>query len=98
MMIWDGHGWGWGGWMLMTFIMILFWALVIGAIVVLLRGFRGGGQAAPEGRGQAASEGRSAEQILAERYARGEIEEDEYRRRLDVVRGTQGPTGIAKTG
>jgi putative membrane protein len=28
------------------------------------------------------------EQLLAERFARGEIDEDEYRRRLDTLRGT----------
>jgi putative membrane protein len=28
------------------------------------------------------------EQILAQRYARGEIDDDEYRRRLDVLRGS----------
>ena len=29
------------------------------------------------------------EQILAERFARGEIEEDEYRRRRDALRSTR---------
>ncbi|MEU9129520.1 SHOCT domain-containing protein [Kitasatospora sp. NPDC048540] len=28
----------------------------------------------------------AAEQLLAERYARGEIDDEEYRRRLDVLR------------
>jgi putative membrane protein len=28
----------------------------------------------------------SGERVLAERYARGEIDEDEYRRRLDVLK------------
>jgi putative membrane protein len=31
--------------------------------------------------------GRSGEAVLAERYARGEIDEDEYRRRRTVLRG-----------
>ncbi|WP_369221211.1 SHOCT domain-containing protein [Streptomyces sp. R39] len=32
--------------------------------------------------------------ILAERYARGEIDEEEYRRRLDTLRGSRsGPAG-----
>jgi putative membrane protein len=31
------------------------------------------------------------EQVLAERFARGEIDEDEYRRRLGVLRETAGP-------
>ena len=29
------------------------------------------------------------EQVLAERFARGEIEEDEYRRRRDALRSTR---------
>jgi putative membrane protein len=29
----------------------------------------------------------SAEDVLAERFARGEIDEDEYRRRRDLLRG-----------
>ena len=36
------------------------------------------------GRGRA--EVRSAEAVLAERYARGEITEDDYRQRLGVLR------------
>ena len=32
------------------------------------------------------SEERLAEELLAERYARGEIDEEEYRRRLEVLR------------
>jgi putative membrane protein len=30
-----------------------------------------------------------AERILDERYARGEIDDDEYRRRIDVLRATK---------
>lgn len=30
--------------------------------------------------------GRPAEEVLGERYARGEINEDEYRERLDVLK------------
>jgi putative membrane protein len=35
----------------------------------------------------------SAEQLLAERYAQGEIAEDEYRQRLATLRGTSTAAG-----
>lgn len=45
------------------------------------------------GAGQGAQ---GAERILAERYARGEISEEEYRGRLDVLRQTGHATGWAQ--
>ena len=79
MMYWnDGHmsGWGYG---FMGVGMALFWGLLIFGIVVLLR-YTGGGRGQPPAPD-------SAERILAERFARGEIDEQEYRQRLDVLRG-----------
>ncbi|PKO72071.1 MAG: electron transporter RnfE [Betaproteobacteria bacterium HGW-Betaproteobacteria-14] len=66
-----GHmdGFGWGG---MGFGMILFWGLIVVVIAVLLRVLWGGGT--PAERGQ----GRSALDVLKERYARGEIEREEF--------------------
>lgn len=49
--------------------------------------------AARPGWGPQAAEGVGAERILAERYARGEISEEEYRSRLEVLR--QAGTGWA---
>ncbi len=94
MMVWYGHGWGWGGWLLMTFSMIVFWGLVIGALVALLRTGRGTGPGTPPEHHQE----RSAEQILAERYASGDIDEQEYHRRLEVLRSPHGPSGLTKVG
>ncbi len=37
MMMYGWDGWGWGGWMLMTLVMIIFWALVIIAVVLAIR-------------------------------------------------------------
>ena len=37
MMMYDGWGWGWGGWLLMTLLMIVFWAAVITAVVLAVR-------------------------------------------------------------
>lgn len=74
--------WGGGGWYGMIFgplIMILVLALVIAAVVLLIRW--AGGQLP----GGAPHQGRSPLDILKERYARGEIEKEEYtRRRADL--------------
>jgi putative membrane protein len=38
MMMWyDGDGWGWAGWILMTVGMVAFWVLVITAVVLAIR-------------------------------------------------------------
>jgi putative membrane protein len=60
----------------MTLGMLAFWGLVIWAILALVRSTAGDG----------ARRETTPEQILAERFARGEIDEDEYRRRLDALR------------
>jgi uncharacterized membrane protein len=39
---WMWGGWGWGGWILMTLAMVVFWALVITAIVLAIRYLTGG--------------------------------------------------------
>ena len=60
--------------------MILFWAFVVFGVVWLIRG-SGQGQSTP----QVAPP--DPERILQERLARGEIDGDEYRQRLEVLRG-----------
>jgi putative membrane protein len=82
MMMWYDSDWGWAGWALMTVGMVLFWALVITAVVLVVRYIAGTrGTAAPPPPGPT-----RAEDVLAERFARGEIDEDEYRRRLASLR------------
>jgi putative membrane protein len=73
-MIWFGHdgGWSWWAWALMWVGMIVFWGVLIWGIAGLVRGSRRSDDASPE-------------RILAERFAQGEIDEEEYRRRLDVL-------------
>lgn len=76
----DGYGWMGAGWGLMG----LFWVLVIVGIVVLLRLFAGGGNSS-NGAGNGGDSGpeappKSALDILKERYARGEIEREEFER------------------
>lgn len=64
-----GGGMGFGG-----LGMLLFWGLVIGGVVLLARWLFAGsspGIAAP-------ARGKTALEILGERYARGEIDKDEF--------------------
>ncbi|QHA09054.1 hypothetical protein GQF42_42775 [Streptomyces broussonetiae] len=73
----------------MTLIMILFWALLIVggvALVHYLTGARRGHRPGPPSQEESGWSNRRAEDLLAERYARGEIDEDEYRRRLATLR------------
>jgi putative membrane protein len=85
MMIWYGsNGWGWGGAILMTVVMVLFWAAVITAVVLAIRYLVGSPDAAA---GPPAAWQPRAEDLLGERFARGEIDDDDYRQRLALLRG-----------
>jgi putative membrane protein len=79
--MWWNDGWG-GWWFFMPLATIAFWAAVTWVVVTLLRGRPG-----PSQPGGARPTG--PEEILAQRYARGEIEDDEYRHRLDTLRHGQ---------
>jgi putative membrane protein len=84
MMMWYGNnGWGWGGWILMTIVMVLFWAAVITAVVLAIRYVASPRATAsgPPGSWQP-----RAQDLLSERFARGEIDDDEYRNRLALRR------------
>lgn len=79
--MWE-HMSGWsgamgGGWDALW--MLLFWVLVIFAVVFLVKGFAGDRTARESGR--------NARRILEERYARGEIDKDELdQKRRDLAR------------
>ena len=82
MMLWYGHdmsGWGYAG---MAVGMVVFWGLVAAGIVVLVQFAAGDRPARSDPRS-----GRSdAQQLLAMRFARGEIDEKEYRDKLATLR------------
>ena len=76
----EGFGFGAGG---MGIGMLLFWGLIIAAIVVLLRGIGG----SPRG-GEPRVREKTPIEILGERYARGEIDKSEFeQRRHDLSAG-----------
>jgi putative membrane protein len=87
-MIWYGHGVGGWGWFAMSVGMILFWALIITLGVLLYRALAMPGGSSD--RADARPPGLAPEQLLTERFARGEIDEDEYHRRLTVLGETGG--------
>jgi len=77
MMSWSDPGWV--GWTVMTISMLAFWVLIAVGFVALLGAGRGG--RAPE-------EGNTAAQrLLDERFARGEIDEDDFHRRRELLSG-----------
>ncbi len=108
-MFWYGPhvgGWGWA----VGLGSLVFWVLLALVIFALVRSFTRGGQrpfpprpgypsAAPYGPGPGTGPGQPAppEQILAERFARGEIDEDEFHQRMTVLRAEAphhpGPAG-----
>lgn len=85
-MFWYGNGMGGWGYALMTVSMALFWGLVIFGVVALTRYL-----ARPVRRPEALGAPRpTPEQMLAERFAQGEIDEQEYRRRLATLNSGPG--------
>ncbi|TDC99720.1 SHOCT domain-containing protein [Nonomuraea deserti] len=82
----------WGGsafWPIIPLFWGLFWVGVVAlAITARRKGWWGPRQAHQAGpAGPAGSPTASAEQILAERYARGEMGDDEYFEKLSVLKG-----------
>jgi putative membrane protein len=77
MMYWS-DGTAWWGWLLMSLGMVVFW----GGLIWLVWYF----VTHPSPRDQSAPFASSPEQILDERFARGEIDGDEYRTRRDALR------------
>ncbi len=79
---WCGDHMGWGGWgMMIGWVLIL--ALVILAVWAVSQGRRPGGGVYWR-RGDRGED--RAEALLREQYARGEIDEETYRRRLAELR------------
>jgi putative membrane protein len=75
-------GWGMGGWMMVGYSLVglLILAVVVGALIALSRRTSGS---------NASIEVPSAKELLDQRYSRGEIDDDEYFRRLSVLDSTR---------
>lgn len=81
-MMWWNEGMGSGGWVVMTLTMLAFWSLVVFGVVAIFRGDR-------ENRSTQIPRERDPLQILDERFARGDIEGEEYRARRDELRAAR---------
>jgi len=79
---WDhGYGWGWLGLLVMIVTMLIFWGGLVTIVVIVARRF---------GHTARVSQPRNspdAERILDERFARGEINEEELTARRAMLRG-----------
>lgn len=84
----DGYH-GDGRWVVMGIVMLLLWGALIALVVWAVRSYHS--PTVPSG-GPTTSLRRSDE-ILAERFARGEIDEDEYRARREALRESSGASG-----
>ena len=81
---WHGMGWngiGWGGWLMMILIVAAVWAAVVVAGIAIFRSIRN--------RGAGASTTADAARTLDERFARGEIDTDEYEARREALRAVR---------
>ena len=84
MMYWDGHGGG--GWVVgMAIMMILFWGSIVALIWVGIRALLN--RPTIPGPTPSPTDRREPREILAERLARGEIEPEEFERRLALLAG-----------
>jgi putative membrane protein len=88
MMDWNGWGWMAGGLM-----MLIFWGGLVAVVVFLVRGFGARSSQEEEKRS-----GPDALEILAERFARGEISEDEFDQRRRVLEHGSSVDGPVRSG
>ena len=75
-MMYGYGGWGWGGWLFMALMMLVVWGAIVGGGILLVRSLWGGGNRATSN---------DALQVLDERFARGEIDAEEYTRRRQLL-------------
>lgn len=86
-MMWWGHGgWGAGDWLAMSLMMAAVLAAVVALVIWLLRSYRGDSGGPSE---QSSAAGK-ADELLAERFARGEIDEQEFRRQRELLHSRPG--------
>lgn len=83
--MWWENGTSWGGWIVMLLIMVALWSLIVFGLVAI---FRDGRSGPAEGRRPD-----EALQTLDQRFARGEIDVEEYHARQDILRGNELTTG-----
>jgi putative membrane protein len=76
-------GWGMGGWMMISYglvVLLILVGIVVALVALSRRTGRNGPTATP-----------TANELLAQRYARDEIDDDEYFQRLSVLDSSREP-------
>jgi putative membrane protein len=92
MMDWN-QGWSTGDWVAMFVMMAVFWGAVIAVVVWAVRSLRSARTAGTSRPTDRTSEpDNRAEQILGERFARGELTAEEFTRSRDLLHGSLGDT------
>lgn len=79
---WSNDASSWWNWTLMIIGMVAFWAFIWWAVVAIFS----------SSDGTVVDSRRTPEQILAERFAAGEIDIEEFNTRLDALRVLTRPT------
>ena len=85
MMWWNDGWWGAGQWVAMSLTMILFWGSLAVAVYWVIRSLRTDHQQGPPSTPPSPTG--SADQLLAERFARGEIDSEEFAKRRAALHG-----------
>ena len=80
--MWNGGSWGWGG----VVMYIVLAALLVAVVVVVAFAIRDLVRGDSQHKGASSSVATGPEDTLAHRFAHGEIDEDEYRRRVAILR------------
>lgn len=79
---WNSGSMGAGGWVLMAVMMVVFWGGVVAIVFALIR-YSASGRNDPPRTGTTED---PALRVLEERFARGDIDADEYTKRRDILR------------
>ncbi|MGF7125156.1 SHOCT domain-containing protein [Rhodococcus sp. BE178] len=86
MMFWYGNGMNGWGYALMALVMIAILVVIVLMVIVVARALTSTAQPPPS-----PPPSDTPEQLLAQRMARGEIDEDEYQRKLGLLRDRHSP-------